>query len=57
MNPGCFYIGFVLPFTRMNMNPVRNDHRESLNLELSNPETFAGTSYPKKYESGEKTLV
>jgi hypothetical protein len=30
MNPGCFYIGFALPFTLMNMNPVRNDReRES----------------------------
>jgi hypothetical protein len=27
MNPGYFYIGCVLPFTLMNMNPVQNYHR------------------------------
>ena len=39
------------------MNPGCFYISDKLTLELFNPEKFAGTSYPKKYESGEKTLV
>ena len=37
------------------MNPTQNYHRQIMNPELSNPETFVGTLYPKKFESSDKT--
>ena len=37
-NPECFDIGFVLPFTLRNMNPIQNYRRWIMNPELSNPE-------------------
>ena len=50
-NPECFDIGFVLPFTLRDMNPIQNYHREIMNPEVSNPEKFAGSLDPRKFES------
>ena len=56
-NPGCFDIGFVLPFTQRNMNPTQNYHRYIMNPELSNPEKFVGALYPRKFESDKTSLA
>ena len=56
-NPECFDIGFVLPFTLRNINPIQNYNRQIMNPELSNPEKFVGSLYPRKSESDKTSLA
>ena len=56
-NPGCFVIGFVLPFALRNMKQRQNYHRQIINPELSKPEKFVRSLYPKKFESDKTSPV
>ena len=57
-NPGCFDVGFVLPFTLRNMNDIKiTAVRASMSSELSNPEYFMGSMYRRHFESDKRFVI